>query len=270
MKAPLSVFIMTLNEQSNLARCVESVRWADDIHVLDSFSTDETCELAERLGCQVIQRPFLNYSDHLNWGHANIPFNHSWVLQLDADEVVPDDLAQEIRQAVTSPSENVAFRFRRKDYFLGTWLKHASFYPLWLTRLYRPERVTYQRSVHQFAVVNGPVGELQEHLVHYPFSKGAAQWFERHNQYSTFEAGEYVRRDGAPLSWLFHSDVNDRRRARKTLFTRLPGKPLIRFFYLYFLHLGFLDGRAGFYYSLMQACYEFMTSVKVVEAREAA
>ncbi len=265
MKTPVSVFIMTLNEESNLRRCVESLHWADDIIVVDSGSSDDTHQLARDLGCRVVTKKLVNWSEHQNWALQNLPFRHDWVLNIDADEIAPPDLALEIEQAIHSGRNAVAYRFRRKDFFLGTWLKHASFYPLWLTRLYKPRYVSFERLVNPVTKVAGPVQDLQSHLIHYPFSKGISHWFERHNSYSSFEAQEYRRAERAELRHIFHGDVNLRRKAVKQLFTRMPLRPALKFFFLYFAKRGFLDGRAGLYYSIMQAFYEFMISVKLVE-----
>lgn len=265
MKIPVSVFIMTLNEEANLRNCVEALHWADEIIVLDSESSDGTQRLARELGCRVVVRKLMNWAEHQNWALRNLPFSHPWVLNIDADEIVPPDLAQEIGQVVASDSSAVAYRFRRKDYFLGTWLKHASFYPLWLTRLYKPECVSFERLVNPVTKVTGEVADLEGQLIHYPFSKGISHWFERHNSYSSFEAQEYRRKETADFKAVFDADANVRRKAIKQLFTRLPLRPVIKFCFLYFAKCGFLDGRAGLYYSVMQAFYEFMISVKLVE-----
>lgn len=268
MKVPVSVFIMTLNEEMNLSACVQALHWADEIIVVDSESSDNTRELAKNLGCRVVTKKLVGWAEHQNWVLKNVPFKNEWVLNIDADEIVPADLAQQINQAISAKNECVAYRFRRKDYFLGTWLKHASFYPLWLTRLYKPQFISFERLVNPVTKIAGPVMDLQGHLIHRPFSKGIAHWFERHNSYSSLEAQEYRKADRVPLSKLFAKDVNDRRRAHKTVFLRLPFRPIVKFVFLYLLKFGFLDGRAGLYYSSMQAFYEFMISVKLVEIRE--
>jgi glycosyltransferase involved in cell wall biosynthesis len=267
VKFLLSVLIMTLNEEKNIRRCIQSVEWADDIIVLDSGSTDRTREIAEELGCTVVQRKLVTWAEHQNWALRNLTFRHPWVLNVDADEIVPEDLAAEIQIAVKSNAGHVAYRFRIKDHFLGTWLKHASFYPHWLTRLYCPESVSFERLVNPVTNVDGTVGYIDAHLIHYPFSRGVSQWFDRHNGYSSLEAQEYDNRENLAWKLLFSRDKNQRRRQKKLLFSKLPCRPIVKFVYLYFIHRGFLDGRAGFYYSIMQSYYEFMISVKVVELR---
>jgi glycosyltransferase involved in cell wall biosynthesis len=268
MKVPVSVFIMTLNEECNLKNCIAALQWADEIIVLDSGSTDRTREVAEELGCRVVVRKLVSWSEHQTWALRNLPFRNEWVLNIDADEIVPPDLASQILSAILSSAPAVAYRFRRKDYFLGTWLKHASFYPLWLTRLYKPQFVSFERLVNPITKVDGEVRDLQGHLIHYPFSKGVSHWFERHNSYSSLEAREYRKSGQLQLTDLFTGDVNERRRACKLLFSRLPFRPVLKFFVLYLVKFGFLDGKAGLYYSVMQAFYEFMITVKLVELRE--
>ena len=136
------------------------------------------------------------------------------------------------------------------------------------TRLYKPQTVSFERLVNPITKIDGLVSDLEGQLIHHPFSKGVSHWFERHNSYSTLEAREYRKGETATCSGLFASDVNERRRAFKSLFLRLPFRPLVKFVFLYFFKLGFLDGKAGFYYSTMQAFYEFMISVKLVELQQ--
>jgi glycosyltransferase involved in cell wall biosynthesis len=268
VKVPVSAFIMTLNEENNLRACVDSLHWVDEVVIVDSESSDKTRELAERLGCRVVTKRLVSWSEHQNWVLRNVTFRNEWVLNVDADETIPPDLAEEIRAVVTKNTDTVAYRFRRKDYFLGRWLKHASFYPLWLTRLYKPQTVSFERLVNPITKIDGLVSDLEGHLIHHPFSKGVSHWFERHNSYSTLEAREYRKVETVTRPGLFASDVNERRRAFKSLFLRLPFRPLVKFVFLYFFKLGFLDGKAGFYYSTMQAFYEFMISVKLVELQQ--
>jgi glycosyltransferase involved in cell wall biosynthesis len=263
----VSVLILTLNEEINIGECLDSVAWCTDVVVLDSGSTDGTRSTAESRGARVIVRAFDNWSSHQNWAVSRIPFRYPWVFYLDADERCPPDLRDEVRERATAGAGESAFRIRRKDFFMGRWLKHAQLYPTWLVRLFRPQRITYERLVNPVAVVDGPIGELASHIIHYPFSHGVSHWIARHNRYSDLEALEAanVRNEpGAPRA-LWSSDANVRRRALKELFTRLPARPLIKFAYYYAWRRGFLDGRAGFTYATLQAIYEYMIACKGVE-----
>ena len=189
---------------------------------------------------------------------------------VDADERVPQDLAEEITRRVTAASpDQVMFRMRRKDFFLGQWLRRASGYPTWFGRLVRLGRVQVMRAVNEEYVADGQIGHLDAHFHHYPFNKGVAYWFERHNRYSTLEAQASVALRTEPVESLalFSFDPIARRRALKKFLYRVPLRPTIVFIYLYVVRLGLLDGRAGYYFSRMRAAYELFIDVKVLEIK---
>ncbi len=267
---PVSILILTKDEEINIAPCLDCLRWSDDVVVYDSFSSDRTVEIARAYpNVRVVQRKFDNWSSHQNWGVQNIPFRHPWVLYVDADERVPPELAEEVMKMADAGRSESALRLRRKDMFNGRWLKHAQLYPTWIVRMFRPAKIRYERLVNPVAVVDGVVGELQEHLIHYPFSKGTVHWFDRHNSYSTFETAEILKaRKAGPamrLLDIFSADPIARRVVLKQIFNRLPLRHAARFIYLYFFRLGILDGPQGFHYSLMMSVYEYWIEVKLKE-----
>jgi glycosyltransferase involved in cell wall biosynthesis len=256
----VSVLILTLNEEINIRDCIASLSWSDDVIILDSYSTDATVQMAAELGARVYQRKFDNWAAHQNWAVSNLPFKHPWVLYLDADERCPDDLREEVCRLATPEAAESAFRVRRKDYFMGRWLRHAQLYPSWFTRLFRPLAISYDRLVNPVATVNGITGTIDSHITHYPFSHGIGHWIDRHNRYSAFEAMEMFKiRNGAvrtPGSIWSH-DPAERRRALKDIFFRMPVRPWVKFGYYYFARRGFLDGHPGLTYSALQAIYEY-------------
>jgi glycosyltransferase involved in cell wall biosynthesis len=268
----ISVLILTKNEEQDLPGCLESVRWSDDVQVYDSYSTDRTLEIAEARGARVTQRHFDNWAAHQNWGLAQLAFRHPWVLYLDADERVSPKLAASMRRAVQNPADKVAFRLRRRDFWGERWLKHAvasSYY----IRLFRPEKMRYERLVNPVALADGAVGELHGYLDHYPFNKGITHWLARHNSYSSLEAQEIMnnraaRRTFHPWQAFLAKDRSQRRAHQKQLFYRLPARPLVKFFLLYLGKRGFLDGRAGLDYALLQSFYESMIVLKTKELAE--
>lgn len=273
----ISVLILTKNEERDLPGCLESVSWSDDIHVYDSLSTDRTVEIAESFNAIVTQRQYAdstiafggNEADHRNWGLRNIPFKHPWVFSIDADERVTPELRSALVAAAATPRDNVAFRIQRRDFFMDTWLQHVQASPYYI-RLFRPEKLRYERLVNPVTIPDGPVAELHGYLDHFPFSKGITHWLDRHNAYSTFEARQIVENRNAKAgfsSWeaFFAKDFNERRFHQKELFYRLPARPLIKFTLLYFLKRGFLDGRAGLTYSMLQSIYEYMIVLKTRE-----
>ncbi|HVJ06603.1 MAG TPA: glycosyltransferase family 2 protein [Candidatus Saccharimonadales bacterium] len=269
----ISVLVLTKNEERDLPDCLQSVAWCDDVHVYDSFSTDKTVEIARESGAHVCQRVFDNWAAHQNWGLRNIAFRHEWVLYIDADERVTPELASSAVRAVEAPGDEVGFRVHRRDFFLGTWLKHVQTSAFYL-RLFRPEKMRYERLVNPISIPDGPVGELRGHLDHYPFSKGMSHWVNRHNSYSTLEAQQIIsnrqNRSEFRIAKAFTaSDFHERRFHQKELFYRLPGRPFVKFAYSYIAKRGFLDGRAGFTYSILQSFYEYLIVLKVRELEHA-
>ncbi|MBA4039903.1 MAG: hypothetical protein C0468_06220 [Planctomyces sp.] len=266
----LSVLVLTKNEEVNIAACLDSVRFSDDVVVYDSYSTDRTVEIAlGRPNVRVVQRRFDNWSAHQNWGVSNIAFRHPWVLYIDADERVDDQLRAELCRVCAQPGEMSAYRVRRKDMFMGRWLRRAQLYPTWLVRVFRPEKIRYERLVNPVATISGPTGELAGHLIHHPFSKGLMQWFERHNSYSGFEAEEFTRpgRFRPPLAQALSTDPDRRRAGLKELFNRAPSRPLARLLYLLLLRRAVLDGAPGTAYSFMISMYEYWIELKMREIR---
>jgi len=267
----ISVLILTLNEEQNLPRCLESLRWCDDIVILDSFSTDQTVEIARATGARAVQRKFDNWATHQNWALANIPFKHPWVYYSDADEVVPARLRDEMVATVSKETPSaVAYRVRYKNFFMGRWIRHCGIYPVWILRLFKPDKVRWERLVNPVPVVEGEEGRLQEHFEHYSFNKGLNAWFDKHNRYSWQEAEESLKSlatGGFVFGDLWSREPATRRRALKELSFRLPFRPLLRFLYMYFVRLGFLDGLPGYHYCRLLAIYEYMIVLKMKEIR---
>ncbi|MDR4463471.1 MAG: glycosyltransferase family 2 protein [Nitrospira sp.] len=264
----LSILILTLNEERNLGDCLESVSWADDIVVLDSFSNDRTVKIAEEKGARVVQRRFDNWSAHQNWALEHIPFKFPWVFYLDADERMTDDLKEELLAIARDPIRKpVAYYCGRRNMFMGCWIKHAM-PPGMIMRFFRPPSVRFQRLVNPVPVINGSHGYLTGMLIHYNFSKGISEWIEKHNRYSQLEAQEgmkLIHHREASEPGLLSTDPALRRRALKNLSFKLPWRPLIKFLYFYVWQHGWLDGKPGFTYCVLQAFYEYMIVLKMRE-----
>ncbi len=270
MNADYSVLIITLNEMRNLPNCLESIKRCDDVVVLDSYSTDETEKIAKTFGARFYQRKFDNYANQRNYGLRNIEYNNSWLLMVDADEVVPQALSNEIGEVINSNEENIALYYmRRKDYFHGKWIKHSSGYPSWFGRLMRIEDVTVRRIINEEYYTQGKKGFLKEHLLHYPFYNGFHRWIEKHNQYSQMEAELLVNSNKEVLKWkdVISRDPTSRRKTIKSIVYRIPGRPFLIFCALYILRAGFLDGKAGLNFCLLKAFYEFLIDCKVQEIK---
>lgn len=274
MAIPVSVIVLTFNEQANIGRCLDSVAWCDDVVVLDSHSTDATREIAAAKGARVEVRVFDNYANQRNHALKAISYKHPWVLMLDADEVVPDELRQELQSVLACDTADVTlYRLRRKDYFMGTWLKHSTNYAsLWFGRVMRLGRVWVERTINEEYHTDGATRDLRSALVHYPFNNGLNAWVDKHNRYSSMEAGLIVSGGGRAWRWgeLFAGDPVIRRKALKALVYSLPGRPLLMFFGRYLVAGGILDGRAGLMFCLLKTWYEYLIDCKVRELRRRA
>jgi len=272
----ISIFIQTLNEEDNLPGLLESVAWADDIVVLDSLSTDRTREISEAAGARWFERRYDGRGNHQNWAMDNIEFKYRWVFYLDADERMTPELRSEI-EAIAADWESgkcskegndpVAYYCGRKNIFRGKWLKHAMA-PGNIMRFFQPSNIRFARDANPVPMVDGEIGYLKEHFIHYNFSKGIREWIERHNRYSSYEAIETVKalaENPIRLGNLFSSDRNTRRLELKNISFRMPMRPMLKFVFMYVLSGGFLDGRAGWTYCRLQAMYEYMIVLKVRE-----
>jgi glycosyltransferase involved in cell wall biosynthesis len=275
----VSVLITTKNEQSDLPGCLQSVAWCDDVHLFDSGSTDRTLDIAQAHGAHVTQKTYPHTEApfggdegaHRTWGLRHIPFKHEWVLMLDADERVTPELLRAMHGLLQRPKQAQAYRICRRDFFLGTWIRHVTPSPMH-TRLIKPASVHFERLINPVTVVNGEVGDLDSFFDHYPFSKGIGHWFAKHNGYSSLEARQLVSNQASASSFrwrkaLLARDVHERRMHQKGLYYQLPLRPLVMFMGLYFGKRGFMDGRAGFVFAVLRAIYEYMIVLKVEELR---
>lgn len=266
----ISVVILTRNEEQDLPGCLDSVAWSDDVHILDSESTDRTVEIARARGCTVRTRPFDNYAAQRN-ASMQLPFRHAWVLVLDADERPTPELVGEMQAAVAvAPAGVAAFRIRRRDFLWGTWLRHAQMTPFYV-RLFRVGHVHYTRAINEVVEVSGEIVALSSPFDHFPFSRGMSHWLSKHNAYSSREAELLVSggatRDASLRRALFARNFHERRVAQKAIFYELPCRPLIKWVYMMFVRGAVLDGRAGITYATLMGFYEFMIATKAQELR---
>lgn len=271
MNAPgISVLILTKNEQHDLPGALESVAWSDDVHVFDSYSTDETVDIARAAGATVHSRAFDDYSSQRNAALA-LEFKYPWLFILDADERPTPELSVEMQRVLgEAPANTAGFRLRRRDFLFGTWLKHAQISPYYI-RLVRVGQAKYTRAINEVLEVDGPVAELLHPLDHFPFSKGLAHWVAKHNVYSSLEAelivGQHGLQDPSLSTALNHPDFHTRRLHQKALFYRLPARPFVKWCYMMFVRGALLDGAAGVTYATLQAFYEYLIVLKTKELR---
>lgn len=265
----VSCAIFTLNEGINLPKCLKSLApICDDVVVIDSFSSDQTEAICRQAGVRFVQHTFTGFGDQRNWALENIDFRNEWIFILDADEAFTPELIAELQQRLPQVSPEVAaFRVKRKLYMWGRWLRYSSLYPTWVIRLIRRGKVRYVNRGHaETQVVQGRIEALEADLRDENL-KGIHAWFERQNEYSSKEA--IHESSQTPFAWwrVFSPSPLERREALKTISRGLPFRAFIFFFYSYVLRRGFLDGRAGFYFSLMKAIYTEMIELKKLEIK---
>jgi glycosyltransferase involved in cell wall biosynthesis len=267
-----SIYILTYNEELDIAACIESALLSDDVVVVDSCSHDRTVDIASRYPVRLVQHPFASHGQQRTWMLESIPPKHDWVYILEADERMTPALFQECLQVIQPdrPDRPVGYYVAERVLFMGQWIRHSTQYPRYQLRLLRHGKVWFTDYGHtEREVCEGETAFLQETYPHYTCGKGLSRWIEKHNRYSTDEATETLRQlSEGGVSWntlFFGKTEIDRRRALKDLSLRLPFRPLIRFFYMYFLLGGCLDGRAGFTWCTLQAFYEYLILLKVWE-----
>jgi acetyltransferase-like isoleucine patch superfamily enzyme/glycosyltransferase involved in cell wall biosynthesis len=268
---PVSVVILTLNEEVNIGECLRSCAWCDDVHVVDSGSTDRTVEIAKAMGAKVYYHPFESFGKQRNWAIENCPTKHEWIFHLDADERFTPELVSAMRDLIASDPPHAGFHVPSKFMFMGTWLKRTATYPTYQMRLFHKGRMRFRDWGHgQREETQGTVGTLDVPYLHYALSKGIAEWFERHNRYSTLEAIEAARRLKEPMRWgdLFLRDRVRRRRALKELLYRMPGRAFLRYLATLFVLGAILEGKAGRTYARMLYIYEQMITQKLRLIRE--
>jgi glycosyltransferase involved in cell wall biosynthesis len=266
-----SIYILTYNEEIDIAACIESALLSDDIVVVDSFSSDRTIEIASQYPVRIVQHAFESHGQQRTWMLESIPPKHSWVYILEADERMTPALFQECLRAIQS-DQYVGYYAAERVMFMGSWIRYSTQYPRYQLRLLRHGKVWFSDYGHtEREVCEGPTSFLKETYPHYTCSKGLSRWIEKHNRYSTDEAIETIRQlETGRVDWykliLGKTEV-ERRRALKDLSQRIPFRPLIRFLYMYFLLGGILDGRAGFTWCVLQAFYEYLILLKVWEIK---
>lgn len=235
----LSVCIITLNEEVNIARTLDSVRsMADEIIVVDSGSTDKTVALAQARGAKVFAEPWKGFALQKNSALAKA--NCDWILSLDADEEVSPELAGSIRALLTSaqPPQFAGYKMNRRNLYMGRWIKRSGYYPDPKLRLIKRGAAEFElRAVHEDMKMPGPLGHLDGDLIHHAYPT-LESFIEHANRYSSLGAAMVVEKGPANFS-----------------FFNVVVRPVVRFLYSYFFRLGFLDGREGLLVLMAHASY---------------
>lgn len=249
MRAPISIAIITLNEERNIRACLESVKWADEVVVCDSGSTDRTLDIAGEYGSRTFQDTWRGFAGHKNLAVERT--RHPWVLVLDADERVTPGLQLEIEAVLADPAAQDGYLVPRRSYFLGRWIRGCGWYPDETVRLFRRDRARFgERAVHEAVAVDGRVGRLAAPLEHYTYDSVSA-FLQRMDRYSTLAAEELQRTGRSAHSW------------------DLVGRPAWTFLRMFLLQGGWREGWRGLVLSGLYAGYAFSKYAKLWELTQA-
>jgi glycosyltransferase involved in cell wall biosynthesis len=254
MPQEVSVVLITRNEASRIRRCLDSVKWADELIVIDQHSTDGTVEICREYGATVITRAMdAGFGEQKNFAIAQA--TRPWILSLDADEVVSLELQHAIHRAILEPGEIVGYRIPRLTSYLGRFIRRCGWYPRPVFRLFRNGRARFTDAlVHEELVADGPVGDLHQDLLHYSYDS-ISDHLRKLDLYTSYDAQMLARRGVrlTPLTWPYY----------------LLMKPLVVFLNKYVRQFGILEGKNGFVLSVMAAVAVFLNHVKLSEVKQA-
>lgn len=245
----LSATIIARNEGHRIARCLESIRWVDEIVVvLDDRTSDDTAEVVERFGGRVLIRRFTGYSDQRRW--ADEQATGDWLLWIDCDEVMSPGLADEIRRELAAPRFD-AYRIPRLDYMFGRWIRHGGWFPQHHVRLYRKGMAAWQGSIHEKVEVKGTTGNLVHPVYHYSHAR-VVDWVDKMAHYTTVDARSMYE--------------NGRRMSA----FRIVLEPIGYTGYKYFVQQGWRDGMHGLAMALLISCYMLIRNLKLWDLQQSA
>ena len=276
----ISVIILTHNEELHLKRCILSAKkYAENIYVIDSYSSDKTVEIAKSLKVNVLQNEFENHSKQFNWALENIKSHSEWLLRLDADEYLEENLISEIREKLPKLNQNISgINFKRKHIFMNKWIKYGGRYPLTLLRMWKRNHGKIEdRWMDEHVILQkGEIITFKNNFCDHNL-KNLSFFVNKHNWYASREALDILLdelkiknnknellKNKTSLSALFKRIVKEK------IYNRLPIgiRPFIYFIFRYIFLLGFLDGKKGLIYHFLQAFwYRFLVDCKVYEYR---
>jgi glycosyltransferase involved in cell wall biosynthesis len=277
--APITAIVLTYNEEPNIDACLASMAdWVSDVFVVDSRSTDATPAIAERYGARVVEHAFETHARQWAWALAHLPIRHPWVLGLDADQRVTPELKREMLDLFADGGARLdgidGLFVNRRQIFRGRWIRHGGYYPKYLLKVFRADRVRVdERDLldHHF-YVPGPTHKLKHDLVEDNVREAdIGFWLGKHIRYAALQAHVEAFRDGwGPLTPALNGNPDQRTARLKQAWERLPlyVRPVLYFAYRYFVRLGFLDGKQGFLFHFLHGFwYRVLVDVYLDELR---
>jgi glycosyltransferase involved in cell wall biosynthesis len=274
MKLPITVIILTYNEEKNIEECLKSIHgFFEEIFIVDSFSTDKTIEIAKKYTDKIYQHEFENYSSQRNWALNNLPIRTEWVLNLDADHRVTKELIDELKEIFSKGLEKNfnGFLISRKTIFMGKWIKYGGHYPVYHAILFRKNSGRCEKRLYdQHFVVNGKLKKLKSDVIDI-VADSIDKFISKHIKWAYLEAKEQmIKREKDIKPSLFGNPIQKRRFFRE-IYNKFPLfiRPFLYFIYRYFLRFGFLDGIEGLIFHFLHALwYRFIVDVKIYELKK--
>ncbi len=269
----ISVIILTFNSEQTIAATLESAfKVSDDIHIVDSHSTDRTLSIAQYYGANIVKHEFINYGVQRNWAINTLSLKYEWELHLDAEERLSKGLVLELNNRKLSfPKDIHGYYIPRLIYFLGHPIHHGGMFPIWHMRLFRHGFGKCEsRRYDQHFYVNGATSRLKQPMIDDQCMR-LSDWIARHNKWSDAEVDELIDpRKSQVISGRLFGDPVEKKRAFRKFYNVLPLfiRPFILFLYRYFIRLGFVDGREGLIFFVLQTFwYRFLVDAKIFEKR---
>jgi len=264
-KVPISIVMLTLNEEHNLVDVLDNVQpWAEDVFIVDSLSTDRTVDIALERGVKIVQREFTNFGDQWNWALENLPIASLWTMKLDPDERLPEALKSEIAALLAGEPDRIAYALKRRLWFMGRPMRQQQ----WVTRLWRHGQVRFSDVlVNEHPIVtDADLGRLRGTLEHLD-SPALHHWFDKQNQYTTMRAIEMARGCGFAAAPRLRGSGLERRMFAKQVFFSLPGRHLLHRLYLLLVRGAILDGSVGWDWAMMRTAVYRWAEMKGREIR---
>ena len=277
-RPPVSLVVLTFNEELNLDACLSSAaKLARSMFVVDSGSTDRTLDIARSYGATVVQHTFTTHAEQWAWALTSLPIGTSWVLALDADQQITPELAADIAATLGRDEDIEGYFLCRRQVFRGRWIRHGGYYPKYLLKLFKRRAVSLDSRdlVDHHFLVGGRTGNLAGDLIEDNRNEQEiAVWTAKHNRYAVLQARQELAAGGDSLadrgSWFGSPD--ERTKRLKSTWRRMPlfVRPCAYVFYRYVLRLGFLDGKEGFIFHVLQAFwYRLLVDVNIDELQQA-
>jgi len=271
----LSIIILTYNDQLNIENCLKSIcSVTDDIIIIDSYSSDDTLKICQSYCCKIYQNKFINQANQFNWAIDNIEAKYGWILRLDSDEILPGGLIEEISSRMGKEKGVNGYALNRRMYWMNRWLKHGRMYPHYILRLFKKGCARYEDRTEEHLIVEGKVDRMENDFLEDNHNNNLDFFTRKHLATAVGEVEEILNDtlcdDKSVEPSIFGNKVSRTRWLKINIYNKTPlfVRPFIYFFYRYFICLGFLDGKSGLVFHMLQAFwYRFYIDACLYEKR---